>query len=155
MLKGAKPMEKAVIVGQRGFSIANGQQLNGFPDDFGNRGNVILRCSVGDERQEAVGGVPVAQQVGKGFLPFKFIRPDDRFVFADRIVDYYKSPGLRLFLDFVGGECPGSDINLARNGPLLPDEQRNGKLCEPEKQYKSSFCHDADKDQFIEKFILL
>lgn len=64
-------------------------------------------------------------------------------------------PGTRLLLDFVGGESLCAYINLARNSPLLPQEQRNGELSEPEKQYKSSFCHDADGDQVIEKFILL
>ena len=64
-------------------------------------------------------------------------------------------PGTLFLLDFVGrkGLCP--DINLARNSPLLPQEQRNGELSEPEKQYKSSFCHDADGNQVIKKFILL
>lgn len=99
--------------------------------------------------------MPAVEKLGKGFIPFGFIGPYDRLVFADRIVDYHNIPGAGLFRNFEGRKGFGSDVNLARNGPLLPQEQRYGELCEPEKQYKSSFCHDADGDQVIEKFILL
>ncbi len=80
-------MEKAVIIGQRDFSIANGKQLDGLPDYFWDPGNFVLGRCLRDQRQEAVGGMPVAQKVGKGFLPFCFIGPYDRLVFADRVVD--------------------------------------------------------------------
>jgi hypothetical protein len=54
------------------------------------------------------------------------------------------------------GEKASVPISILHATALCcPSEQRNGKLCEPEKQYKSSFCHDADSDQVIEKFILL
>jgi len=148
-------MEKAVIIGQRDFSVTGIKRLGRLPDKPGRPGNFALRHCLRDERQEAVGRMPAVKKLGKGFVPFGFVRPYDRFVFADRIIDYHNIAGTRLFRYFEGGKGLCSDINLARNSPLLPDEQRNGELCEPEKQYKSSFCHDADGDQFIEKFILL
>lgn len=151
----AKTVEKAVIIGQRNFSVTSVKRLSRLPDKFGSPGNFTLRYCLRDERQEAVGGMPAVKKLGKRLVPFRFIRPYDRLVFTDRIIDYHNIPAAGLLLDFERGKSLGSDIDLARNSPLLPEEQRYGELCKPEKQYKSSFCHDADWDQVIEKFILL
>lgn len=148
-------MEKAVIIGQLDVSIAGVKRLGRLLDILGSPGDFALGYCLRDERQEAVSRVSAVEKLGKRLIPFGFIRPYDRFVFADRIVDYHNIPGAGLFRNFERGEGLGPNINLARNSPLLPQEQRNGELSEPEKQYKSSFCHDADGNQVIEKFILL
>ena len=148
-------MEKAVIVGQLDVSIAGIKWLGRLPYISGSPGNVALRHRLRDECQEAVSGMPAVEKFGKGLIPFGFIGPYDRLIFADRIVDYNNIPGTGLFRNFKRREGLGSDVNFTRNGPVLPQEQRNGELSEPEKQYKSSFCHDADDNQVIEKFILL
>lgn len=80
-------MEEAVIVGQRNFSIANEKQLNRLPNNFGRPGNFALGYCLRDQRQEAVGRVPAVEKLGKRFLPFCFIGPDDRLVLADCIID--------------------------------------------------------------------
>lgn len=85
--KRAKTVEKAVIVRQRNSTFTRGKQLNGLPDDFGNPGDFIVRGCLGNQGQEAVGGMAVAQEVGKAFLPFGFIRSYNRFIFTDRIID--------------------------------------------------------------------
>ncbi len=148
-------MEKAVIVGQLDVSIAGIKCLGRLPYIFGSPGDFALGHCLRDKRQEAVSRMPAVEKFGKGLIPFGFIGSYNRLIFADRIVDYHNIPGTRLFRNFKGGEGLGSNVNFTRNGPVLPQEQRDDELSEPEKQYKSSFCHDADDNQVIEKFILL
>jgi hypothetical protein len=42
--KGAKTMEKAVIVGQRSLAFTSEKKLDGFPDNLRDPGNFVLGC---------------------------------------------------------------------------------------------------------------
>lgn len=80
-------MEKAVIIGQRDLSIVNGKQLDRLPENSGSPGNFALRYCLSNESQEAVGRMPAVENPGERLNPFRFIGPDDRLVFTDRIID--------------------------------------------------------------------
>lgn len=90
-------MEKAVIIRQRDFSFTGIKRLGRLPHVPGSPRNFALRYCLRDKRQEAVGRMPAVEELGKGFVPFRFIRPYDRLIFTDRIIDYHNIPGTRLF----------------------------------------------------------
>jgi len=88
--------------------------------------------------------MPVPEHLGQVLTPLGYIFPDNRLMGFNRIVQNDDFLSFVNCANRVRREPCCSEINLAQGCMLLCQKRKSQDLNKAEKQYKSSFCHDAE-----------